>query len=369
MTPDSLDAWLSRAQVDLDELLDIEAGLREILLQSGHDERVDALEPILDEEAGLADILEPADNPLRTPPSRADHKALESYFFCTDDALHAMTPTERMRLRSTPSVSERVEYVELLREVYYGLSLAQAGTARQMGAQVLVQLPPVITKSMSFLERHGIDNEALSQADACLANIKMFQAATPSVTASPVFGRAAIGAMRCALDLTETAIEYTASNTRQQLIESRLFFAAVHLLDGVRRARNLLVHHDGASMPTADLEAQLGSVITQAQELLATCVATVHTEIEKHLGRTIQPLAESSLRLMLDDFTTADLSDADFKDVDMTGMRWSEHGTQWPATVSTETLKAVSEEEPNSSGIYVIRFGASANFFDLAHIL
>ncbi|XVV39715.1 hypothetical protein ACQPXT_40615 (plasmid) [Streptomyces sp. CA-100214] len=68
------------------------------------------------------------------------------------------------------------------------------------------------------------------------------------------------------------------------------------------------------------------------------------------------------LRLTLDDFTTTDLSDADFHDVDMTGMRWSEHGTRWPAAINVADLKRVSIEEPEGSGVYVIRFGTSSAF-------
>lgn len=54
-----------RALTDgLDRFLDVEAGLREVLLQSHHDTAVDALENVLDVEAGLAAIL-----PTTSPPS------------------------------------------------------------------------------------------------------------------------------------------------------------------------------------------------------------------------------------------------------------------------------------------------------------
>jgi hypothetical protein len=57
----------------------------------------------------------------------------------------------------------------------------------------------------------------------------------------------------------------------------------------------------------------------------------------------------------VDDFTTADLSDADLTSTDLTGVRWSPRGTRWPPTVDVTALLARSQEDPLGSGLYVVR--------------
>ncbi|MGY4974206.1 hypothetical protein ACWGCC_34205 [Streptomyces nigrescens] len=371
MTPDSLDAWLNQSHADLGELLDVEAGLREILMQSDHEARVDALTGVLDEEAGLSNILEPVENPLWTSSLKAEAQAHELHLFPTEDHLYTITATERMRLRSIPSVTEAVEYVELAREVHHGLSRAQSRTSAQVGADVLRMTLPLVGNVMLIVERNGAGFPNLEQAYACLVetNRLIAEAGVACVVDSPGFVRAVIGAMRCAVELTDAAIEYalTTETGYDGFAKSLLQQDVNVLLDSVRRARNLLVHRD-ATMPSTDITTQLSTVMELAEGLIGNCVLALQIQIHKHIGRTIPQLAENSIRYMLEDFTSADLTEVDFADVDLTGVRWSEDGTRWPIEMSTETLKAMSEEDPEGSGIYVIRFGASTPF-DLVHLL
>lgn len=71
------------------------------------------------------------------------------------------------------------------------------------------------------------------------------------------------------------------------------------------------------------------------------------------------------MRAFLDDFTTSDLRAADLSGLDLGGVRWSESGTRWPATVDVDDLKARSEQE--GGGIRVVRSGTTT-MRDLAEL-
>ncbi|MFJ2723076.1 pentapeptide repeat-containing protein [Streptomyces sp. NPDC087437] len=137
---------------------------------------------------------------------------------------------------------------------------------------------------------------------------------------------------------------------------------AKQVLNNVRHARNLLAHTAGAIPLQPPSQHEQDWAKSRARELEQLCVGALQWTFEHRVGRRLPRLSVATLRLLLADFTAADLSDADFHGVDMTGMRWSEQGTCWPAAVDTDEIRKVSVEDPAGSGIYVIRFGASATF-------
>ncbi|WP_143659241.1 hypothetical protein [Streptomyces sp. SA15] len=77
------------------------------------------------------------------------------------------------------------------------------------------------------------------------------------------------------------------------------------------------------------------------------------------LHREPPVLDRNSVHALLDDFTEADLSTAELTAVGLVGVRWSEHGTQWPPSVDVGDFKAQSEETPLGSGIWVVRSGTT----------
>lgn len=94
--------WLTQHQHALthalDDLLDTEAGLREILLHSHHDTATDNLDSVLDTEAGLAAILPaPSAPPTDTHDTRPHHSD-------TTELLRALSAADRMTLRNNPDV-------------------------------------------------------------------------------------------------------------------------------------------------------------------------------------------------------------------------------------------------------------------------
>ncbi|MFD5708635.1 hypothetical protein ACFWGV_21135, partial [Bacillus subtilis] len=95
----------------LDGILDIEAGLREVLVHSRHETAVDALDAVLDVEAGLASVLPPAPQPRATDTSDTAHGAWPGKL------LPSLTPADRMALRDDPDVKAAKLHLDRLREL------------------------------------------------------------------------------------------------------------------------------------------------------------------------------------------------------------------------------------------------------------
>ncbi|MGW8882102.1 hypothetical protein ACWGPC_56605, partial [Streptomyces mirabilis] len=81
-------------QQALDELLDVEAGLSEVLLHSRHDKAVDDLDVVLDTEAGLAAIL----------PAAETEPVLPAGSVGAEEFLHGLSPEALLALRRHPAV-------------------------------------------------------------------------------------------------------------------------------------------------------------------------------------------------------------------------------------------------------------------------
>jgi hypothetical protein len=224
----------------------------------------------------------------------------------------------------------------------------------------------VISDLYGLQEGHA--HPELSQAQAVLAAI-VPRTRDSEVADHPAFIRAASGALISALDLMDGIVRQSLLSVPRVDVDLAQFLYLRHagrVLDNVRRARNLLVHPEPAPLlQPAGPHAYIAAA-SRARELEQTCLRALQRTFEQRVGRRLPRLRAETLRLVLDDFTAADLSDADFQGVDMTGMRWSEQGTRWPATVDTDEVRKASEEDPAGSGTYVIRFGTSASFPVLA---
>ncbi|WP_107417011.1 pentapeptide repeat-containing protein [Actinacidiphila alni] len=81
--------------------------------------------------------------------------------------------------------------------------------------------------------------------------------------------------------------------------------------------------------------------------------------------------AEAGLVLesTLNDFTEADLTRAEFIDADLTGVRWTLQGTQWPDHFDIDELLYRSVEEPYAAGIYRVQSGGDyTRLYDLVPV-
>jgi hypothetical protein len=66
-------------------------------------------------------------------------------------------------------------------------------------------------------------------------------------------------------------------------------------------------------------------------------------------------LSRALLDGVLDDFTSADLTQASLGNTDLTGVRWSPPGTSWPPEVDVAALLARSDEVKPGGGVLVVR--------------
>jgi hypothetical protein len=132
--------WLEGLTESLDELLDVEAGLRDVLFASRHQTMVQALEDVLDVEAGLDDILPITDD---RPFKSVKKPAVALTAWATE---FAHTPVhERILLRSQLPMGElhNVNVIALAREKcrQIGITLARdprpsSALARSLGGDL-----------------------------------------------------------------------------------------------------------------------------------------------------------------------------------------------------------------------------------------
>ncbi|WP_049571360.1 hypothetical protein [Streptomyces sp. SBT349] len=344
-------------------VIDVEAGLEEILLQSRNDASVDSLITVLDEQAGLQEIL-----------SRSRHDAPKGSAFVpfedTGSQGTALTDTgtdlsiisavseasssdikaalvlattnahTRIRVRTHPEVAAACNNLARIRTWAYHLRLDRDPGTGLLGAldltchltnglanshRLSVALHDALRSALGISNRYHytlILGHALEQARGeflvFMEGSKEWEINTP-LGQGPALGRALI--LGRILDLA-IALSFSLQRQHQRdLILDRVLARARAIekdMDEVRRA--------------------------------------LKVALQQHIPSRINP---AWVDAFLDDFTTSDLRTTDLSDVDLEGVRWSESGTLWPAAMDIEDLKIRSEETFVDSGIYVIRSGAN----------
>ncbi|GAA3081746.1 hypothetical protein [Streptosporangium carneum] len=150
-----VDRWLDEHQRaledDLDTVLDVEAGLREVLLQSQHDALVGDLGTVLDVEAGLAAILPVAQPEPRT--EEQEHPAAKQFNW-------PVSPEDRLALRLNPDVTatfrelNRARALDRNRALDRDLTSFYVAKVRKTIALVVGQDLPILHESLveAFLD-------------------------------------------------------------------------------------------------------------------------------------------------------------------------------------------------------------------------
>ncbi|MFD8983236.1 hypothetical protein [Streptomyces sp. NPDC059564] len=331
----------------LGEALDVEAGLREVLVQSRHGDAEEALEAVLDTEAGLTAILPAAPSADRPPASRMRTPAEE--FF------HSVSPVDRLALRSNPEI-----------------------TAAGRALDKAVDLPRHLNDRRLILER-AIDLAQDLVLDLSRARDLDFDFV---LTIDPELDRELFHALETARSIGE--LGFLANRDREGREDRDLVRELIVAHDlNLARARGL----DTARARAQDLNQVLDLTRTLALRLiaalsddeeaaaaLASHLASVLVAIRaEQVGRAIAlvlrreppPLDKDAALTFLNDFTTADLRAAELKGVDLGGVYWSEYGTRWPAALDLDDLKRRSVETPAGSAIWVVR-GGTAQFREFA---
>ncbi|MFJ3714064.1 hypothetical protein [Streptomyces sp. NPDC090053] len=292
----------------LDSVLDIEAGLREILIHSRHDTAVNALGTVLNTEAGLAGILPPPPQPQASSDTSGTHSHPRA-----GDSLPALSPADRMALRKHPDVKEAQR--ALAHTLDCALALDRARTlARDLARTLALDLD--LDRALDLARPIALD-------------------------------------LTIALDLD---LDLDLDRARDLALELGRTLAHV-------RARGRGLAHVRARDRglACDLASDLASDL--ARELALDAFIEIRTnEVCRAIGSVLRQeppvLDAASVPTLLDDFTHDDLRDTDLRGIDFSGVHWSQR-TQWPPAVDIEALKARSDETPPGSGIWIVRSGTT----------
>ncbi|WP_143179718.1 hypothetical protein [Streptomyces yunnanensis] len=316
----------------LDEVLDTEAGLREVLLQLRHDTAVDNLDTVLDAEAGLKAIL-PAT--LRNSPSGrpdAQEAPLENTG-ARRDAFHAVSPVDRMALRSNPEVTAACldldRALDLIRHLDPDLVLDRALNLAHDLALDLAR-----ARDLNFDGDFNIDDDLDRELTRACVLADDLAGALNNARA-----RGLVRDLNVARDLN------IARNRDLSVARNR--------------ARDLNIVLDRARDLAHDMDRDLDRARALALVLVDVRANQVGRAIGLVLRWELPALDKDSLHAFLNDFTTADLSSAELGGVDLDGVRWSERGTKWPPVVDVEALKILSAETPPGSKTWIVRSGTA----------
>ncbi|MCX4639541.1 hypothetical protein OG775_31255 [Streptomyces platensis] len=346
---DSWVGWLDEQQSklldSLDSVIDVGAGLQEILLQSGHDAMVAGLDSVIDVEAGLAAVLPPVPGPDKLEASTPARDLREPG--SVEQLLGSVSPDLRIAMRGHPDVLQGYKILERLREIEsqvgYTVDFAHrlADLLAYPNATDCDAMLGLSLKFTNHLQRlleqysHIADFTCSNRGDEMLNSIH--------------------NTLIFAAEVTNSVDQFIARARERE---------AARRNKRIRAARARM--HDSAFDEAVESARRLANELRRAvlymngdvQHVASQCVQRVRWTLARELGRSSFPaITLEELREFLDNFTTADLRSATLEGVNLGGVRWSALHTRWPDAVDVEDLKARSDEAPPGSGVYVIRSG------------
>ncbi|MEV4567636.1 hypothetical protein AB0K12_28035 [Nonomuraea sp. NPDC049419] len=314
-----LDLWPNALIDELHGLLDIEAGLREVLLHSRHAAQLDGLAEVLDVEAGLgAILLAGGGGREEVPRPRREH------------AFPSIDAEERLALRQHPPVRTAHRLLTRALDHHHALGL-DLHLARKLTCHV--------------------DRPQADRRRACVLAHQLVRHLHADRERADDLAQAIA---RCAgAGITAAHLAHALDHARELGLVLDLAHALERDLDG-----------DLAGQLVRCLTRDLGGLHEGTRTLLAHALTWVLVAIRDRLGREVA-LSQETVCQFLDDFTTSDLRAVRLSDVELEGVRWSEAGTWWPDDVDVEHLRARSDVIGGGDGVLVIRSGA-ATVRDLA---
>lgn len=195
----------------------------------------------------------------------------------------------------------------------------------------------------------------------------------PALVATAI-GTNLVQAIRLATDLSKNR----ARDLEKNRVNARIRARARHLARALNLARNLArdlvltrdLDLDPARSFARDLDLELaqarnlGLVLDRALDIALALDHDLGLPAARVLG--LDPAAGQGLGTLLaegglDDFTTADLSNAELLGVQLDGVYWSMWGTRWPPSLNIEWLKARSREVDQGSGIYIVEYPSTSD--------
>lgn len=292
--------WLKGLTESLDELLDLEAGLRDILFASRHQAMVQALEDVLDVEAGLDDIL-PITDEL---PFKAVKKPAAALSAWATDFAH-MPVGARLLLRSHLLMGElqNVNVIALAREKCRQIGIALGRDPRPASA---------LTRSL-----------AGELADLLGGSFDLDHARD------------------LVRDFTFVSIDLARARSLIRDID-------LALAQGLDRTRTRALGRARSAYRDLDI------VYQSFRSLDIALAEDLGRKANESVSNTGLSAAIKRILDAVSDVIDADLSNVDLDGIPLVGLRWSRH-TQWPAGWKDRIRPPTSVEI--SPGIFEVRDG------------
>ncbi|MFF4442386.1 hypothetical protein [Streptomyces sp. NPDC001621] len=340
------DAWIDQQRARMNafrDALDVEAGLREILLQSRPAAMVDDLDAVLDIEAGLREVLptNPPAHSAQPHPSTAEAGSPSA-----EQLFQSVSPQSRIRLRAHPAVRRPHRILVLALTI-----------DRALDHDVTLARDLVRTRDLA------LTSDLASDFDRARALVHDLVSAVDGT-------RALVHDLVDALqyDLTRARTRVSGRYLRARIAalksDSTLAMALVNNLDSASAlarglANDLGLDRSRTSDPAVGLASKLSRFRASARAFVNRRAEEVRQAISNVLGQELSWLGGDLVDSFLSDFTTSDLRNADLSGTHLDGVRWSVSGTRWPSSVDIEDLKTHSEETPAGSGIWTVRSGTA----------
>jgi hypothetical protein len=319
------DRWLADRHHDLHDrlgrFLDPDVGLREAMLHAEHANLLSALDSMMDTEAGLTAILPPpaAAAPQPAPGTQQRESGEPGMAAAIADA----DPAARMALRRNPLilavilsdllvralVIARSRDLDLASDLASALASAHARASDRDFDRVSASDLNRALELASDLDRVGELARVLAHASAHASVV----ASASDLDLASDLGLDRILGLDLGLDF------FRASAFARDLAQGR----DLDLAGDLDRARDLARH--------------MAFVLGRALGI-----------------QQVEGLAAALLEGALDDFTRADLSQADLTGLNLVGVRWSAAGTRWPPGTDVDALRARSRKVAPGVGIYEI---------------
>ncbi|MFF6957590.1 hypothetical protein [Streptomyces sp. NPDC008317] len=330
---------------DLDAVLDIEAGLSEVLLQSRHAALTQDVP--LDVDAGLASVL-PAPDPDRIP-----------------GAPPPPAPTTKYAPPRSPNLVEAMLHVNFPA----GMAKFESTLTPAVGRMEVRSQPQIAAGTRAVALAQRLADEAGDHRGRTLDCVDLLVGVLEFGCELAVVGHKKLALV---LKLAQTRVLDPDGVPHDRLGADP---SVAWLLQQARELGRSLaytsergpLYGDDDLARLADLAYEIADAPGLDQSLAehATHVlgAVRIDRVWRQFAHRLPTRDDRRLALLLDDFTVTDLTSVDLRGADLTAVRWTETGTRWPPGFDLADLRSRSDESPPGSAIYVVR-GDSATVSD-----
>jgi hypothetical protein len=355
---------------DLDALLDLDGGLREVLIGVRHLDLGHTLDNILDVDAGLQAIVPASERPTATTAPDTPTSEIAKVHGAVATLVLSLDTSVRLAIRNHPAL-DALAILFTLTEVRFtaraldrspaddrGRDLARGrGLARDLarGLDLAIDRARVLDLDLALFGDRDLARDPSRARDLIVFRALAHGLARDLVRARERFRELARTRTRArARDLardfdSDLDRASTSARTLARVLDSDLDRASARDLDAAS-ARDL--DRDLARTRGHNLAGALARALARDLDRDLDRDLALARDLDRDLARALA----RDLDCVRHDFTTADLRGVDLTDVQLDRLRWSMI-TQWPSdTWRDQVLQDSTEIEP---GIYEIRRGTT----------